>query len=319
MKLKTILNTIAMLGICSFCGIVQAQSAYPAKPISLVVGYPPGGSSDVAARALAQALSTSLGATVVVENIGGATGAIAAQKVARAAPDGYTLLLGSTNELVATRLFNPQQAYDGSKDFTYIGVVEHQGAMILASPKSGIRTTDDLIKRMRSAPGALSYGTSGIGSMLHYAMESLMQRTNTRMTHVPYRGVAPLGTDLAGNNLEVGVMGIASAKALIDAGKVVPIAVTTKERSAKFPNVPTVAEHPLLKGYDVTGWFVLAGPKNLPAPVVGKLKSTLQSALHSPQFRRHLDDAIGVPARDDEDALELIKMETQRYKSIVSN
>lgn len=317
MQLRTILRTVVVLGICSMGALVQAQTAYPSKPITLIVGYPPGGSTDGAARRVARAFTDTLGSPVVIENLAGATGAIGAQKVARAAPDGYTLLLGSTNEIVATKLFNPQQAYDGLTDFTYIGSVEHQGAIVLASPKSGLKSIDDLARRLKSAPpGSLSYGTSGVGSMLHLSMELFMQKTGTSMVHVPYRGVSPLGVDLGGNNIEVGVMSLAAAKALIDAGKVVPLAVTTKARLPMFPSVPTMAEHPMLKGYEVTGWFVVAGPKGLPAPVVAKLQSALKTTLSNPEFRRQLEDGGGVTASDGEDVLELVKMETTRYKTI---
>jgi len=297
--------------------LASAQKDYPAQTINLIVGYSAGGSTDNIARPFAEVLARVLKANVVVENVSGAAGAMGAQKAANARPDGYTLLLGANGELVGTKLLNPSQHYDGLKDFTPIGMVTRQGGILLASRQVGIKTTDQFIQLLRKNPGKYNYASSGVGSLFHFAGEIVRERTGTQITHVAYRGVPGLVNDLAGGAIEFGFMGTAPAKAFIDSGAVVPLAVTSGTRSPMYPNVPALAEHPDLKGYDLTGWFALMAPKGLPEPVVAKLKAALKETLKDAQLRQTFNNLGGLPMTEDEDLPKLMREETVRYKKFV--
>jgi len=298
--------------------VAGAQDDYPSRPITLVVGYSAGGSTDSVARPFAEVLARVLKTRVIVENTSGAGGALGAQKVVAARPDGYTLLMGGNGELIATKLINPKQPYDGLKDLAPIGVVNHQGGMLLASRQSGVKTTDQFIQLLRKNPDKYNYGSSGTGSMFHFAGELVRERTGTRIAHVPYRGVPALGNDLAGGAVEFGYMGTGPAKPLIDSGVVVPIAVTSGTRAPIYPNVPALAEHPELKGYDLTGWFALMAPKAVPEPVIAKLKAALKETLKDARLRQTFNDLGGLPMIEDEDLPALMRAEDARYRKFVA-
>ena len=297
--------------------LAAAQDDYPSRPITLVVGYSAGGSTDSIARPFADVLGRVLKTKVIVENVSGAGGALGAQKVVAARPDGYTLLLGADGELIATKLINPKQPYDGLKDLTPIGVLNHQGGVLLASRQSGVKTTDQFIQLLRKNPGKYNYATSGVGSFFHYAGEIIRQRTGTQVTHVAYRGTSGLGNDLAGGTVEFGFMGTAPAKSFIESGLVVPIAVTSGTRTPLYPNVPSLGEHPELKGYDLTGWFALMAPKSVPEPIVAKLKAALKETLKDARLRQTFKDLGALPMVEDEDLPKLMQDAHARYKKFV--
>jgi tripartite-type tricarboxylate transporter receptor subunit TctC len=296
---------------------VAADEAYPARPITLIVAYSAGGSTDSVARPLAEVLARVLKTKVVIDNVSGAGGAVGAQKAVIARPDGYTLLLGANGELVATGLLNPSQRYDAQKDLVPIGMVTRQGGVLLASRQVGVKTLDQFIQLMRNNPGKYNYASSGSGSMFHYAGEVLRERARIQITHVAYRGVAGVGNDLAGGTVEFGFMGTAPAKSFIDSGLVVPIGVTSGTRSAMYPNVPSLGEHPDLKGYDLTGWFALMAPKGVPEQVVTTLKAALKESLKDPQLRKTFDSLGGLPMADDEDVAKVMRDDTARYRKFV--
>ena len=293
---------------------VLADESYPSRPITLVVGYAAGGTTDGVARALSEVLGRGLRTRVVVENVSGASGALGAQKVVQARPDGYTLLLAANGELTATKLLNPRQPYDGLTDLTPIGVVNHQGGVLLASRHSGVKSFEQYLQLLRANPGKYNYASNGIGSMFHYAGEVLRERTGTRISHVPYRSVATLGSDLAGGTVEFGFMGTAPAKPFIDSGVAVPLAVTSATRTPLYPNVPALSEFPELKGYNLTGWLALLAPKGVPEPVIARLKAALKEALKDPQLRRTFTAMGGLPIDENEDLPRLMREETDRYR-----
>lgn len=300
----------------------QADETYPARPVTLVVGYPPGGVSDAVARPVAEALAKALGQRVVVDNVGGAAGALGAQKVASATADGYTLLLGANAELVSTQLLNPRQRYDGLRDFTPIGLVARQAALLVASRATGVRTLDQFVERVRQAPGRYSYGTSGVGSFLHYCGEILRDRLGLQITHVPYKGVAPLGNDLAGGTIEFGFMGTGPAtRSLIEAGTIVPLAVTSATRLPTFAQVQAIAERADTKGYDLSGWFALMSPGSTPASVVIRLQAALKQALADPALRKALLDLGGLLAgqsQGDDNLPRLMRDDHERYRRFIT-
>ena len=297
-------------------GPVVAQT-YPSKPITLVVAYPPGGSTDLTGRAVADALSKILKLPVVVENVGGAGGAVGAQKVVNSAADGYTLLLGANNELVINRLVNPAIKYDGLIDLTAIGLVASQPMVLVANPSTGVKTADEFIATVRAKPAKFSYGSSGIGTSLHLAGEMIKEKAGLFIVHIPYRGVAPLTSDLIGNNIEYGIFVLSSGLPHIKAGKVNAIGVTTAKRSEAAPNIPSLAEHPKFKGVDIESWFMLAGPKGLPAAIQSTLKQALQVALQDPALRKRLEDSGATLYSGKEDAAAFMLTEQTKMRKIV--
>ena len=199
------------------CGLAVSAMApaladtYPGKPITLVVGYPPGGSTDLTGRALGVELSHRLGVPVIVDNVGGAGGVIGAQKVVNAAPDGYTLLVGANNEIAISRLVNASVRYE-PKDFTPIGLIASQPLVLVAAPAAGVKNAGEFLALLKKSPGRYSYGSSGVGTSLHLAGEMVKQQGGVAMTHVPYRGVAPLTNDLLGGNIDFGVFALHSQR-----------------------------------------------------------------------------------------------------------
>jgi tripartite-type tricarboxylate transporter receptor subunit TctC len=290
--------------------------AYPSKPITVIVGYPAGGSTDLTGRTLGEALSRQLGVPVVIENVGGAGGAIGAQKAANAAPDGYTLFVGANNEVAINKLVTKSVKYD-LKDFTPIGLVASQPMVLVASPGSGVRNVDEFIARVKAAPGKYSYGSSGVGTALHLAGEMVKERAGLFMTHIPYRGVAPLTSDLMGNNLEFGVFVLSSGLPHIKAGKVVALGTTEARRSPLTADIPALGEHPSLKGIDIGSWFVLMGPAGLPQPVAARLKTALNESLKSPDFRKKMEASGSSVASPDVDIARFLPAEIAKYQKIV--
>jgi tripartite-type tricarboxylate transporter receptor subunit TctC len=302
--------------LCLLGPLAFAQGdGFPERPITVVVGYPPGGSTDLTGRAVADQLAKQLGATVVVENASGAGGAIAAQKVSRAAPDGYTLLLGANNEIAISRLVSSSVKYT-YKDFTPIGLVAYQPMVLVASVQSGIRTVDDFLKAARAHPGRYSYGSSGVGTALHLAGEMVKQQAGIAVTHVPYRGVAPLTTDLIGGSLDFGVFVLSSGLPHIRGGKVVALGLTEKQRSASAPDIPALAEHPALRNMDISVWFALMAPPELPQAVAAKLRKALAEVLQAPAFRKRLEDAGSRIAPPDVDMARFLAAEDAKYRRI---
>lgn len=294
-----------------------AQPAYPDKPIKIVIGYPPGGSVDYVGRLLGEALGQRLKTPVVIDNQGGAAGAIAAQRVVSSPADGYTLLVGASNELVATRLVNPAQRYDAQKDMTPLGLIATAPVLLVAGPRAAVKTLPELIELARRKPGQLSYGSSGVGSTLHFAGELLKQRAGIFMTHIPYRGVASLTSDLAGGNLDLAMLSVPAALPFLQSGRITALASTGAQRLSALPRVPTVGEVPALKGYELSGWFALMGPAHLPPAIAQRLSQALQEVLQDPAVRHKLEDGGNVLATGREDLAAMMTRETRLYAGLV--
>ncbi|CAA2107394.1 Bug family tripartite tricarboxylate transporter substrate binding protein [Variovorax paradoxus] len=304
----------------ALCGLAAQAPAladtYPSKPITLVVGYPPGGSTDLTGRALGVELSHRLGVPVIIDNIGGAGGAIGAQKVANAAPDGYTLLAGANNEIAINRLVNASVRYE-PKDFTPIGLIASQPLVLVAAPGAGVKNTGEFIALLKKNPGKYSYGSSGVGTSLHLAGEMVKQQGGVAMTHVPYRGVAPLTNDLLGGNIDFGVFVLSSALPYIRSGKMVALGTTEAKRSAITPDLPALGETPALQRMDIGVWFALMGPAKLPEPVVARLRKALDETLQSPDFRKKMEATSSVVPLAPLDIERFLVTETAKYRDIV--
>ena len=310
--------TVANLGLAT---AAAAQTDYPNKAITLVVGYPPGGSTDLTARIIGPELSKRLGQPVVIENLGGAGGAIAAQKVAKAAPDGYTLMVGANNEMAIAKLINPAIKYDGQQDFTPIGLIATQPMVLVAAAHTKVRTLDDFVKLVKASPGKYSYGSSGIGTGLHLAGEMVKESGGLFMTHIPYRGVGPLTNDLIGGQLDFGVFVLSSGLPHIKSGAVAALGVTEPRRAAAAPDITTFAEHPSFRKVSIGIWFGFFGPAHLPPAVHARLVQAFQATIALPEVRRKLEEAGARPAstegKSDELLASYLKVEREKYSRIV--
>ncbi|OZI48963.1 Bug family tripartite tricarboxylate transporter substrate binding protein [Bordetella genomosp. 5] len=323
--MKSIFNPLraALIAACTVSALAAAPAAsaadYPARSISLVVGYPAGGSLDLTARLLGEELGKRLGQTVVVENVGGAGGTIGAQRVARAAPDGYTIFLGSTNEMVIARMINTAVKYDSAKDFTALGIVASQPMLLAASKNSGVKSAADYLQKLKgAAPGAFNYGSSGVGTTLHLAGEMINQATGTRAEHVPYRGVSPLVTDLMSGQLDYGMLVLSSGLPQVRSGNIVALGLTENKASPAAPEIAPLAATPGFESVDINLWFALYGPAGLPEPVATKLRTALNESLTSDTFRAKMQDAGGEVAKPGVDPVAFQAEETKKYGALVT-
>ena len=304
------------LAVLASAPAVAQEPSYPSKPITIVVGYPPGGSTDLTGRVVATELGNRLGVPVVIENIGGAGGAIGAQKVASAAPDGYTLLVGASNEIAINKLVTKKVKYD-IKDFTAIGLIASQPLVLVASTGSGVKNLAEFTQKVSKNPGKFSYGSSGVGTSLHLAGEMIKEQGKLFMTHIPYRGVAPLTNDLMGNNLEYGVFVLSSGLPHIKSGKVIALGTTEATRSAATPDIPAISESAQYKNVDIGVWFALMAPAHLPKPVFDKLKKALNEALQAPELRKKLESSGSTVSSPSVNIDKFLAAEVAKYKQIV--
>lgn len=272
----------------------QAADAYPSKPIRFIVPYAPGGTTDLVARTVGARMASTLGQSVVIENRGGAGGNIGMEAVARSAPDGYTVGMGA----ISTNALNPhiygKMAFDPRKDFTAIGMLGHSTIVLEAGPALPVRSVDELLGRIRKEPGMV-YATAGAGTSMHLAGVLFAQMTGSRLEHVPYKGSAPLITDLIGGQIPLAFDNLPASLPHIQAGKLTALAVAGSQRNPALPDVPTLAEAGL-KGYAVDPWFGVYGPAGLPAPVVDRLEAALREALGHAEVKDKLAAAGFTPS-----------------------
>jgi tripartite-type tricarboxylate transporter receptor subunit TctC len=265
---------------------VMAQDAYPARPISLVTGYAPGGSSDAVARIFGEALGKELGQPIVVINKPGAGTTIAADSVARAQADGYTLYLGSASLMGGDKALYKTVKYEPT-DFTPITRVSVSPLLLSVSKDSSITSVADLVAKAKQNPGKLYFSSAGSGSIIHIAAVQFTNLAKVDLTHVPYKGGAPSVTALAAGEVHVSFSTAASVKGMIDAGKVVGLAVTTANRSPLLPQYPTIAEAGV-EGYDIANWFGVFAPANTPSAVLNLLYTASVKVLKNPDVKQKL-------------------------------
>lgn len=313
-------GALSVAAACSFFfSATPSQAAgYPSKPITIVVGYPAGGSVDFTARAVGEALSERLGQSVVIENMGGAGGTIGANRVARATADGYTLLVGSTNEMVIAAMINSAVRYDGLKDFTPVGMIAAQPMMLAASKELGITNAAQYLEKFKSGGrNDYTFGSSGVGTALHLAGEMINESTQTHAEHIPYRGVAPLLTDLVSGQLDYGIFVMSSGLPHVKSGKVLALGVTEARRSPAAPDIPALAETPGFEKVDINVWFGLYGPAGLPDEVVAVLRSALDDVLRQDAFRDRLAASGAALYKPGMNAREFQVAETEKYGRLV--
>ena len=273
-------------------GEVRAQS-FPERPVKLVVGFAPGGPADALARIAAQILSEGLGQPVIVENRPGAGGTIAAAAVAKATPDGYTLLVGATSDVI-NPLANQQVQYNIEASFTPIALIASAPNVLVVHPSVPVASVRELVEYARAHPGALNYGSAGVGTISHLAGAFVAATAQLQVVHVPYKGTAAAQVDLLGGRLQFMFDSMVSASANAKAGKVKALAVTSPQRWPTAPELPTMAESGFA-GFDMTAWFGLLAPAGTPAPVVARISDVLLAGLRSSAVRQRIGAIGGEP------------------------
>lgn len=285
---------------------------YPTHPVTLVVPYAAGGGNDVIARIVAERVSASLGQPIVIENRGGAGGTIATRQVAKAEPDGYTLLIATSSLAINPSLY-PNIGYDPRKDFAAIGLIASSSNVVLVHPQVAAHSIKELIALAKRDDGKLTFASTGTGSSVHLAAELFAGMTGVKITHVPYKGSGPALNDLLGGHVTMMFSTMASAAGLVREGsKVRALAVTGAKRSELFPDLPTVAEAGL-PGYEAVLHYGIVAPAGTPRPVVEKLNAALNAALASGEVKRRLalEGAEALPVSPDEYAADIAKEEAK--------
>ncbi|MCG5261911.1 tripartite tricarboxylate transporter substrate binding protein [Cupriavidus gilardii] len=288
--LATVLGALVPLACVASLAVsadATAAEPYPSRPIRLIVGYTPGGPVDTAARVYADYLGRVLKQPVVVDNRAGASGAIAAELTAKAPPDGYTLYFVASPTMTMTPLIQKAVNFDPTRDFSYIGLITDYTNVLLINKDFPARNVGELVEYARKHPQGVAFGSAGVGASNHLSAELLAQMSGVKMLHVPYKGNSPAMTDVISGKIAFMFDITGTAIGHIQGGRVRPLAVTSKERNAALPNVPTMVESGL-KDYAVTGWYALIGPPKLPAEVVETLVKAQRTVGDDPAFRQRM-------------------------------
>lgn len=295
-----------------------ASAAYPDKPITLIVPWAPGGSTDILARAIAEQLTKSMGQPVIVDNRAGASGNIGSNMVAKAKPDGYTLLIGSMSTHAMNPALMPNMPFKGAEDFTPIALVANVINTLVVNPSVPARNVQELVAYAKAHPGKLAYASAGGGSTNHLAAEMFNKSAGIQMLHVPYKGGAPAVMDTVANQTQVLFSAGTQTLPHVKAGKLRLIAVTEPHRSALLKDVPTVGE--TLPGYEMSVWYGAFGPAGMPRELVTRLNTEINRALAVPEVRARMD-AMGVEIVNStpEQLGETLRRDTARYTKVIQD
>jgi tripartite-type tricarboxylate transporter receptor subunit TctC len=293
---RILLGTLAAGGMAMFGAPARGQDKYPSRPLRLIVPHPTGGGVDIPARSLAEGMRPILGQSLVVENKPGAGGTIGAQMAAVAPPDGYTLLMSSVSEAAIAPYLYKGMTYDPVKDLQPITLVVKAPNVLVVGPSTSAQNVAELIAAAAAKPGALTCGTSGVGSIQHLNLELFNKMAGVKIAHVPYKGSAPQNTDLMGGQINMGYASVIGVLPLIKAGKLRAIAVTSRERVQALPGVPALTETPALAGYDLNNWNGLFAPAGVPQPILQTLHAAAVQVLGSPQWQTPILETGAIPA-----------------------
>jgi tripartite-type tricarboxylate transporter receptor subunit TctC len=287
----------AVMALMAAIGAIAAPASaqpYPNRPITLVVPFPPGGSTTIIARIIADKLSDALGQQIVVDNRGGAGGSIGARQVAKSAPDGSTLLLAFTGTLAVSPMIFPNAGYDPRKDFAAIGLVGVAPSVLAVNPSLGAHSVMDLIKLAKASPGEIRYGSPGIGTTNHLAGVLFASDADIKLTHIPYKGTGPAINDLLGGHIAMMFAPVPAAHGNVAAGSLRALGVTSLKRSSLLPDVPTLAEAGL-PGFEVVQRSALLAPAGTPRAIIERLNKELNAVLATDEVKRRLALEGGEP------------------------
>ena len=310
--------TAALFALAFACvGSAQAEPAYPGKPVKIIVPFPPGGSTDIVARAIGERLQAALGQPFVVDNKAGASGNIGMGEAVRSPADGYTLVLGAPQTLTINPQIFANLPFDPQKDLAPIAVIASVPNVLVVTNKLPVKTPQELLAYAKANPGKLNYGSSSIGGTPHLSAEMFKAMTDTSIVHVPYKGSAPAVQDLVGGQIEMMFDNLPAALPQIRAGNLRALAVTTLKRSPSAPELPTLDESGL-KGFDSQGWFALLAPVGTPAAILEKINAEVNKALATPEFRERLQAVGAEPVGGTiDDFKQRIRQETERWAKVI--
>ena len=296
-----------------------AQALYPNKPVRIVVPFPAGGTTDILARAAAQKLSEAWNQPVIVDNRPGAAGNIGAELVAKAAPDGYTLLMGTVGTHAINASLYSKMPYDHVKDFVPVILVAGVPNVLVVNPNLPVKSMQELIDYAKANPGKLNFASSGNGTSIHLSGELFKTMTGVKMSHVPYKGSSPALTDLIGGQVDLMFDNLPSSLPFIKAGKLRALAVTSTSRAAALPDVPTIAESGV-PGFEASSWFGLLAPAGTPRNVVTKVNGDVAKWLASPDAKEKLAaQGANVAGGSPEDFAKHIQTETAKWAKVVKD
>lgn len=302
---------------CSATASAAAPQGYPTKPIRMVCPFPPGGTTDLVARLVAQRLSEAWGEQVIVDNRAGAGGIIGTETVAKAAPDGYTMLLGS----ITTHAVNPalykKLDFDPIKDFIPVSLVVSSPQLLAVHPSVPVKSVKELISFAKAKPGQLNYASAGVGTSPHLTFELFKSMAAIDVAHVPYKGTGPAITELVGGQVQMMITGVVALMPHIKSGKLRGLAATSEKRVAALPDLPTIAESGIPK-FDVSSWFGVFLPAGTPKPIVTKMNGEIRKILAAPDVRKRLIDQGADPASSTpEQFAAYVKSEMARWGKVV--
>ena len=296
--------------------VVSAQADWPAKPVRIVVPFAAGGTTDITARIVAEQLTKSLGQTFVVDNRAGAGGNLGAAEVAKSAPDGYTVLMGTPGTQAINQFLYAKMPYDTQKDFVPVSLVVRVPNVLVVNPGLGVKSVQELLERAKTKPGAINYGTPGNGTTGHLSTELLKTLTKTDFTHVPYKGSGPMLQDLLGGQVQMAIDNLPSSMPHIKAGKLVALAVTSAAPSPELPGVPTLGS--IVPGYLAESWFVLMAPTGTPEAIVNKLSVEVDRIVKRPEVIERFKQLGAEPVGGTPKSLgEFIARETSKWRDVV--
>ncbi len=309
-----LIRSIAVLGFCA--ATQSAMAAYPDKPITLIVPWAPGGSTDILARAIGQQLTSSMGQPVIVENRPGASGNIGAGLVAKAKPDGYTILIDTMSTLAMNPSLIDNMPFKGAEEFTPIAILANVINTMVINPSVPAKTVAEFIAYAKANPGKLAYASAGNGSTNHLSAEMFKRAAGIEMLHVPYKGGAPAVLDTVANQTQVFFSAGTQTLPHVKSGKLTLLAVTEPRRTSLLPDVPTVAES--LPGYNMSVWYGTYGPAGLPREIVLRLNAEIAKALAVPEVRARMD-AMGVEvvSSSPEQLASTLRQDSERFGKII--
>jgi tripartite-type tricarboxylate transporter receptor subunit TctC len=318
MQLRT---ALAALAICACTPQAHAQSSgaasYPVKPVRLVVPYTPGGSNDVLSRIVAQGMSVGLGQQVIIDNRPGAGGMIGAENVAKAEPDGYSIV-NVQSSFATNAAIRSKMSYDPLRDFAYIGLMAKGPMLLVVHPSLPVKSTRELVAFARARPGQLNYGSTGNGGINHLASELFRKMADINIVHIPYKGVAPALTDLMGGHVELVITSLPSALTQVKAGRMKALAVCSEQRSAFLPELPTVTESGV-RGYVVELFWGLAAPARTPPEILNRLAAELTKALQSADLKQRFANEGAEPTVMSRDQFtKFVANEITRWRAVAS-
>ena len=315
---RILTSVLAFLAALLAPVLVAAQADWPAKPVRIVVPFAPGGTTDITARVIGEQLSQVFKQSFVIDNKAGAGGNVGATEVARAAPDGYTFLMGTPGTQAINQFLYPSMPYDTAKDLIPVSFVVRVPNVLLVHPGLGVRTIAEFVAKAKAQPGSMSYGSPGNGSTGHLSTELFKGRAGVFAVHIPYRGSGPMLLDLMAGQIQMAIDNLPSAIPHIRAGKLVALGVTSTTRNAQLPDVPTIAS--VLPDYAAESWFVLVAPAGTPAAIINRMSAEVDRILKKPEIIERFKGLGADPVGGTPEQLgQFIAAETKKWQQVVKD